>query len=219
MKHAFDGAAIAWSSTATVGDIAVDDGRLKGSLTGSLMENPARGLVDCRLSPAGKFRNGAARWWCVSHQTYWGAKADLLRDDGCCCAAQVPLAIALDPLLLDLDEVAALALHQGAIHVRLRGRGVEHTVAALALRVTGIFGHPAITQLNVTPPALAAMRHADGCVDCARCGHPHLDLGEFAVRVHRRHTCGHCGHDSTHSGAAIVSNPLYVLREQFSFEL
>ena len=212
MKHAFDGPAIAWSPTATVGDIAVDDGRLQGSLKGSLTDKPGRALVDCRLSPAGKFRHGAARWWCVSHQTYWGVKADIVRDDGCCRAAQVPLAIALDPLLLDLDEVAALALHQGAIHVR--GRGFEHTVPALALRVPGLFGQPAITRLHVTPPALAAMRHADGCVDCARCGHPHLDLGEFAVRAHRRHTCGHCGHDSTHSGAAIVSNPLHLLRER-----
>ena len=91
------------------------------------------------------------------------------------------------------------------------------TVPALAIQVagTGVFRHPDIVQLNLTPPALAAMAMADGCVDCARCGYPHLDLGAFAGRPHRRHTCGHCGHDATHSGAAIISNPLLALAAAF----
>ena len=197
---------IAWSPAATVGDIAVADGLLQGDLT--------QGLVDCRLSPAGKFRNGAARWWCVSHQTYWGVKADIARNDGRCRAALLPLTVVLDPLLLDPGDVLELSLEAGMI--RVRTAKFERSVPALALRVPGVFRHLAIMQLNVTPPALAAMRYADGCVDCARCGHPHLDLGEFATRAHRRHTCGHCGHDSTHSSAAIISNPLYLLRERLT---
>lgn len=203
--------AIAWSATATVGHIAVADNRLRGRL--------AAGLVDCRLTPAGKFRNGAARWWCVSHQTYWGVKADLARADDRCRAAPLPLQLVCDPLLLALppqhtggQQRLCLTLRGGAIDVH--GAGLDASVPALTLAVAGLFRQTAITRLNVTPPALAAMAHADGCVDCARCGYPHLDLGPFAVRAHRRHTCGQCGYDATHSGAAMVSNPLYVIRQR-----
>ena len=200
--------AIAWSPAATVGDIAVASSVLTGRLTA--------GLVDCRLAPAGKFRNGAARSWCVSHQSYWGVNADLARADGRCRAAHLPLTIVLDPLTIDIEQAGALALAPGGgIHVAR----LDVTVPALALRVPGVFDHPAISRLHITPPVLAAMAQADGCVDCARCGHPHLDLGSFAVRAHKRHTCGHCGHDSTHSGGAIVSNPLYLLRDRIAFHV
>jgi hypothetical protein len=207
-------AAIAWSASATVGAIAGGGASL---LTGVL----GAGLVDCRLRTAGKFRNGATRWWCVSHQAYWGVNADLARADGRCRAASMPLSIALDPLLIDpllLDAGAAplrLSLQDGAIAIQ--SATLDLRVPALALRAVGVFRHPAIDRVDVTPPALAAMAFADGCVDCARCGYPHLDLGEFAVRAHRRHTCGHCGNDSTHSATAIVSNPLFLLRERVGF--
>lgn len=198
--------AIAWSDGATVGDIAVADGQLTGLL--------ARGLVDCRLCAAGKFRNGAARWWCVPHQTYWGINADLLRADGRCRAAHQPLHIVLDPLRLDIAGGASVRLALTGAGIHVRHAGVECIVPALAVRVHGLWDQLHITQINITPPALAALRYADGCVDCARCGHPHLDLGAFSLRAHRRHTCGHCGHDSTHSGGALISNPLYRLRER-----
>lgn len=208
------GEAIAWSASATVGHIAVADNVLVGDLDA--------GRVDCKLAPAGKFRNGAARWWCMSHQAYWGVNADLARADQRCRAAALPLQMVRKPLLLALPAAAApssarlqLTLADGAIAVR--GAGIDITVAALAItHLDGVYRHPAITRVNVTPPALAAMAHADGCVDCARCGYPHLDLGPFAVRAHRRHTCGQCGHDSTHSSVAIVSNPLYLLRHRLT---
>ena len=198
--------AIAWRSDATVGDIALADGRLTGLLSS--------GLLACRLSAAGKFRNGAARWWCAPHQSYWGVKADLARADGCCKLAHETLNIVLDPLRLDVSSGAPAQLTLSSDGIRVRHAALDVTVPALALSVHGLWDHLGISQINVTPPALAALHHADGCVDCARCGHPHLDLGEFSLRAHRRHTCGHCGHDSTHSGGAIISNPLYRLRER-----
>jgi hypothetical protein len=191
-------AAIAWSWTATTGAIAVADGILTGDL--------ARGLLACRLSPAGKFRNGAARWWCVSHQCHWGVKADLARADGTCRGAGVAWSVAVDPLVLE-----------GPVRLGLSGDGIVvesgRTVPALALRVEpgSVFAQAAITQVNITPPALAGLSSADGCVDCGRCGYPHLDLGAFAVRGHRRHLCGQCGHDGVHSASAMVSNPLFAL--------
>jgi hypothetical protein len=190
--------AIAWSWHATTGAIALADGLLTGDL--------ARGLLACRLSPAGKFRNGAARWWCASHQCHWGVQADLARGDGTCRGAAVAWVVAVDPLVVD-----------GPLRLALAGDGIVledgALVPALRVRVApgSVFAQLAITQVNITPPALAGLASADGCIDCARCGYPHLDLGAFARKGHRRHTCGHCGHDGTHSGAAIVSNPLFAL--------
>lgn len=208
------GEAIAWSASATVGHIAVADNCLHGDL--------AAGLVDCRLAPAGKFRNGAARWWCVTHQTYWGVTADLARADGRCRAALLPLQVAQHPLRLALPAAgfhgdAPLRLTLVGAAIAVRGAGIDAIVPALVLALDAndrIYQQQAISGVNVTPPALAAMAHADGCVDCARCGYPHLDLGPFAVRAHRRHTCGQCGHDSTYSGVAMVSNPLFLLRHR-----
>lgn len=203
--------AIAWSDSATTGDIAVAAAALRGDL--------AQGRLDCELAPAGKFRNGAPRWWCRSHQAYWGVKADLARADGCCRGAAHAWSVLTDPLVIDLADAGPLSLARdasGGVRINL-----DHCVPALALRVApgSVFRQTAIVQVNVTPPALAALATADGCVDCARCGYPHLDLGAFASRAHRRHTCGHCGHDATHSAGAIVSNPLWLLARAWAGRL
>ena len=55
-----------------------------------------------------------------------------------------------------------------------------------------------------------------GCINCSHCGYPHLDLGYFARRPHRKHFCANCGHDSTPSSAAMVSTPLKPHRDQFN---
>ena len=205
--------AIAWSDTATVGHIAVSTLALSGQL--------AQGRVDCSLAPCGKFRNGAPRWWCVSHQRHWGVKADLARADGRCRAAAQPLSVVLDPLVIECGASGpaaplALSLEGGVI-----GINGARTVPALSIKLApaSLFAQRAINYVNVTPTALAALAQADGCVDCARCGYPHLDLGEFAARPHRRHSCGHCGHDATHSGAAIVSHPLFALLQAWPQQL
>lgn len=148
--------------------------------------------MECDFTPAGKYRNGAARWWCRTHQAYWGVKADLAAFDPArekvCGKHADPLDVLLDPLVLDMG-------------------------------IAGVFASSEIAQVNVTPPAVIAFKHAHGCLDCARCGYPHLDLGAFAVREHRRHYCGNCGNDSTHSKTPIVSNPLFALSEFYTGRL
>lgn len=65
--------AICWSYGRTLGNIAVFSPNLLGSF-------PAKegndALLPCDFVTAGKFRHGAARWWCRTHQTHWGTKAD-----------------------------------------------------------------------------------------------------------------------------------------------
>ncbi|MGI4847861.1 MAG: hypothetical protein ACRYGK_06960 [Janthinobacterium lividum] len=81
---------------------------------------------------------------------------------------------------------------------------------------------PDITRLHLTPPAALAFvlarerGQALTCIACRRCGYPHLDLGAFACKEHKRHYCGNCGHDGTHGAGPAISSPLLVLHEQTS---
>ena len=210
---------ICWSHATTVGNIAVASGMLRGEFD--------RALIDCDLAPAGKYRNGAARWWCRTHQVYWGVKADLAAFDPArarvCSAATTPLEFVLDPLVLDMercDSVRISVAGQG-LHVVAAG-SIDALFPAIAIvGIDAVFANPDIVQVNVTPPALQALVSGRqlGCLDCARCGYPHLDLGSFAQNEHRRHYCGNCGCDSTHSKRPIVSNPLFALREHYAGRL
>lgn len=193
-------------------------------------------IVVCDLLPAGKFRNGAARHWCRSHQCYWGTQADLAEAQAAerwrCRQHASPMGYVLYPELFDMTQFHDTTLRcgpDGLLQLRARvgaGAGAAGTLysrdmAALAIdcrTLPGLF-HRDIVQLNITAPvalAFCAALQAGaplGCSDCARCGHPHLDLGTFALAPHRRHTCGHCGHDASYSPGDIVSTPLWRLRE------
>jgi hypothetical protein len=202
---------ICWSHATTVGNIAVASGMLRF----------VDGRVACDFTPAGKYRNGAARWWCRTHQAYWGVKADLAAFDPArakvCSMHAAPLEVVLDPLVLDLARCSSVRISASSTALLVRADGIDGEFAAIAITgVTGVFANSEIAQVNVTPPAVLALAHARGCLDCARCRYPHLDLGAFAVREHRRHYCGNCGNDSTHSKTPIVSNPLFTLSEHFA---
>lgn len=205
---------ICWSHATTVGNIAVASGELR------LVD----GRVACEFTAAGKYRNGAARWWCRTHQSYWGVKADLAAFDPArekvCSKHADPLDVVLDPLVLDMTRLASVWVRARANVLHVRADAIDGEFPAIAITgVAGVFASEEIVQLNVTPPAVSALDHARGCLDCARCGYPHLDLGEFAVRAHRRHYCGNCGNDSTHSKIPIVSNPLFALNEFYAGRL
>lgn len=225
---------ICWPPAATVGHIAVATPLIDGYFPGRA---GADAIVLCQLLEAGKYRNGARRAWCRTHQRYWGVQADLARlavDGRAACALHAqPMGYALDPLLLDLADYAEVGIYCAGpdrLHVSARPKpggenstvAIDCELAALALACTGLpdlFQRAEITRLNLTPPAALAFTaalaggHPTGCVDCARCGYPHLDLGDFALAAHRRHYCGNCGHDATHSKNTMVSSPLHRLRE------
>ncbi|MDN2710410.1 hypothetical protein O0880_13380 [Janthinobacterium sp. SUN118] len=220
---------ICWPLQASTGHLAMTTQHITGHFrAGAGLD----AIVLCDVQPAGKFRNGAARHWCRTHQCYWGTRADV---DGLQATRQLrcrqhasPMGYVLYPELFDTSQFHAITVRQaatGLLQLRARagagGALFSRDVPALAIdcrTLPGLF-HPDIVQLNITPPAAHAFAAALqagvplGCSDCARCGHPHLDLGDFALAPHRRHTCGHCGHDATHSPGAIVSTPLWRLRE------
>lgn len=218
-----------WPLQASTGHLAVTTARITGHFRAGAGQDA---IVQCELHPAGKFRNGAARHWCRTHQHYWGAQADLADEQATrqqrCRQHASPMGYVLYPELFDPLQFHATTLlvgHDGRLQLRARadlgGALLVRDAPALAIdcrALPGLF-HPDIMQLNITPPAAQAWmaaRHAGvplGCSDCARCGHPHLDLGDFALAPHRRHTCGHCGHDASYTATAIVSTPLWRLRE------
>ncbi|SHH20757.1 hypothetical protein [Massilia sp. CF038] len=200
---------IFWPHAATVGHITVSSAAVHGVFPAHQGDD-AR--IGCHLVAAGKYRNGAARAWCRSHQHYWGTKADLqaLAEQGeqRCAAADCAMAYVRQPQLIDLTLRPTLPQASAALALRYDHR-------------SGLFANADIVQVNLTPPAVTALLDAMaqgrqlGCVDCRHCGHPHLDLGSFAERPHRRHTCGNCGHDATHSSSDIVSNPLFPLLQYY----
>lgn len=209
---------ICWSHATTVGNIAV----------ASAMLRFADGRVACDFTPAGKYRNGAARCWCRTHQAYWGVKGDLAVLDPArekvCSKHRDPLDVVIDPLSLDLTRFASVRISASASALHVRADSIDGEYQAIAITgVAGVFASGEIAQVNVTPPAVLALVYARrtqiGCLDCARCGYPHLDLGAFAQNEHRRHYCGNCGNDGTHSKIPIVSNPLFALTEFYAGRL
>ncbi len=114
------------------------------------------------------------------------------------------------------------------VHVRAEPNGakvVDQDFQALSLHYNpsgDLFGNNEITRVHITPPAAMEFVVAletgleMGCISCRDCGHPHLDLGDFARTAHTKHLCGNCGRDNTWSKIAIASTPLKPLHDQFS---
>ena len=231
-----DTTGICWPHAGTVGHISVTHRTIQGIFAG---RHGNDGIASCVMLQAGKYRNGAPRAWCRTHQHYWGVKADLaaLAASGLqrCARHAEPMGYVIDPLVLDMRLFATVSIHLDSNGIQVEARPhasraslLRASVPALALAcdtVTPLFGDPAIVQVNITPPALQALAaarrsgQASGCVDCGRCGHPHLDLGTFASAAHRRHYCGNCGHDATHSVPPMVSNPLLALLGAYAARL
>ena len=104
-----------------------------------------------------------------------------------------------------------------------RATTTEHAAISLVYQKRlGLFAATDIERLNITPPAalefvlaLDADR-ALTCIACSHCRYPHLDLGDFARKPHRKHFCANCGRDSTWSKEPIISTPLKPIYDQLS---
>lgn len=218
---------VCWTRTGTVGNIALASDLIRGEFRANQGEDA---LVACELVAAGKYRNGAPRAWCRTHQAYWGVNADLatLAQTGLrrCSRYAEPMAYALDPPLLDVMGHPGVIIRCSGPD-RLKVNVLEGKSAAVAIDVAGasLFDNADIVRVNITPPAAQAYVEARrsglplGCVSCAKCRHPHLDLGDFAHHTHRRHYCGNCGNDSTHSTTPVISSPLHALCIAFGSRL
>jgi hypothetical protein len=238
--------AVCWSKGRTIGNIAVFSEEILGRFPS---ESGDDAELPCDFVDAGKFRHGAPRWWCRTHQTHWGTKADLAayakHSVMRCSNASQKMSYTLKPFRVDVDDHHMVGIwcslppgrssqpitkRPARIHVHVRKRADEKKVVdtdfdAVSLfynQDLGLFEEDRITRVNITPPsafefllALEQQREVD-CINCNRCGFPHLDLGSFAEKPHRKHFCGNCGWDSTWSKTPIVSTPLKPLHDQLA---
>jgi hypothetical protein len=241
--------AVCWSYGKTVANTAPVSEKVFASFRS---EEGHDVLLPCDFVRAGKYRHGAQRSWCRTHQCYWGTITDYARyktDNVMRCALHAEkMHYVISPLTIDLDDYSEIGIwcwiptalsthtitpHHASIHVYAR----HHTnnviidedfqvVSILYNPDVDLFGNGIYLPVTITPPSalafVAAMESTQNtgasldCVNCARCGYPHLDLGLFASQPHKKHYCGNCGYDSTHSKEKIISMPLKVLYEQFS---
>ena len=153
---------------------------------------------------AGKFRHGAERWWCRTHQTHWGTKADheaLGRFGEMRCANHTQrMHYVVSPLTINVHEHAKVGIWCSMpaalstveikprpprihVHVREQTGGMKrvdrdyHAISLLYSDQAGLFRNREITRVNITPPPAFEFV----------CG---LELGREMGCIN----CSHCGY-------------------------
>lgn len=169
--------AICWAPGRTIGNIAVNSEEVFGSFASKAGENA---ILPCHIVPCGKFRNGADRWYCKTHQIHWGVKADIaaVQPSGevTCSNHLMAMSYVVDPLVVDFNDFEEIGvwcslppamssnpIQQRApkIHVHKRFAGAEKKILdrdfdAIVCSYNqdlGLFASGEITQIQITPPA------------------------------------------------------------------
>jgi hypothetical protein len=192
--------AICWSYGRTLGNIAVFSQSVLGKFPAKSGTNA---ILPCDFVNAGKFRHGADRWWCRTHQAHWGTKADYASYEQLghlvCANHAQEMNYVVGPYQMNVDEFSEVGIwcsmpealssrpiqeRPPKIHVHVRqepeGRKIVdrdfEAIALLYSSKTKLFGNSDITQVNITPPAAFEFVSA-------------LELGREIGCVN----CSHCG--------------------------
>lgn len=170
--------AICWSYGRTLGNIAVFSQEVLGSFPA---QEGSNALLACDFVDAGKFRNGADRWWCRTHQKHWGTKADIAAarraGSAICSNHDQPMNYVINPEHMKLDahvevglwcslppaltSTGVIAKRPPKIHLHVRemvdgDKTVDRDFNALSIhynQALDLFGSAEITKVNLTPPA------------------------------------------------------------------
>jgi len=234
--------AVCWAPNATIGNTAVSSAEVFGVLKEKSGNNT---VLPCQIIPCGKFRHGAKRWYCKTHQTHWGTKADFVAasefGEVMCSNRLTKMNYVINPLEIDFNEFEEIGIwcslppafssdtivpRPPKIHVYKVFTGsvtkkLDMNFDAIVCSYTQ-FKNTEITKTQMTPPAAFEFVRSieesrpTSCVSCKKCGYLHLDLGSFAIKPHKKHFCGNCGNDSIWSKATMVSTPLKPLHDQFN---
>jgi hypothetical protein len=188
--------AVCWADDRTMGNIAVTSPEILGVFKG---KEGVDAVLPCEFVSAGKFRNGANRLWCRTHQKHWGIKADeeSLESSGeMHCANHIQgMNYVVDPQTIDVESYAEVGIwcslpaalastpilaRKPRIHVHLRKtedgkKEVDGDFSAISLvydQKLELFSSDSIERVNVTPPA--AMEFVIGLeegkkMDCINC--------------------------------------------------
>jgi hypothetical protein len=96
--------AVVWAENRTLGNAVPFSERVIGQFPEA--DSGSGVILPCDIVPCGKFRNGAERWWCRTHQVHWGVKADLQQavqgDEGIRCSNSTqPMHYTKNPLVIN----------------------------------------------------------------------------------------------------------------------
>jgi hypothetical protein len=188
--------AICWAPGRTIGNIAVSSEEVFGHFEGKA---GADALLPCHIVPCGKFRNGAKRWYCKTHQIHWGTNADIaaLPESGevRCSNHAMPMSYVVDPLQVEFNDYEEIGVwcslppalssrpivkRPPKIHVHKRFTGEDKKVLdqdydAIVFsynQSAGLFVNTDITLIQVTPPsAFEFVRSLENAAptDCVTC--------------------------------------------------
>jgi hypothetical protein len=190
--------AICWSYGRTLGNIAVFSEALLGRFPSKSGDDAQ---LPCDFVHAGKYRHGAERWWCRTHQTHWGTKADHESYDRLgemhCANQSQPMNYVVAPLTINLHSFAEVGVWCSMpaalstepikprapkihVHVRPDANGKKtidsdfHAISMLYSDQLGLFGSHDITHVNITPPAafeFVCALEAQRPMSCINCSH------------------------------------------------
>ncbi|WP_211752258.1 hypothetical protein [Nitrosomonas communis] len=170
-------AAICWAPGRTIGNIAVNSEEVSGVFE-EAAGNDA--ILPCQIIPCGKFRNGAVRWYCKTHQMHWGTLADLaaIPESGeiLCGNHMLHMSYVVNPLDIEFNGyeeigiwcslppgMSSQLIHRRPpkIHVHKRFSSSEEKVLDRDFDAVicsynqnlGLFLSTDITKIQITPPA------------------------------------------------------------------
>lgn len=224
---------IVWNNAHTLGHLELN--QLSPSFS-ELLQEDGEFALPCDFIPCGKFRNGALKYWCKTHQSPFGRKNDL--QTGCCENAQhkfnvsscevfdltdpsLEIAIwgAVSPFVMFplLENVFCPNVLGGHVHLYKNNKKiVDKTFSCIELLFndnSSIFNSSSVI---LSPPVLESflMSNLYNCnsehLQCSHCGTPHTDLKWFSVNEHLKHQCGVCGREFK-SKNKCVSNALFSM--------
>ena len=169
--------AVCWAPGRTIGNIAVSSEEVFGSFEG---RSGTDAVLPCHVVPCGKFRNGANRWYCKTHQMHWGTKADIaalpLSGEVTCSNHAMKMSYVVEPMAVEFNDFEEIGIwcslppamssqpippRTPRIHIHKRFSGVDKKVLdrdfdAIVCSYNqdlGLFANHEITQIQVTPPA------------------------------------------------------------------
>lgn len=169
--------AICWAPGRTIGNIAVNSEEVFGSFAARAGDNA---VLPCHIVPCGKFRHGAERWYCKTHQIHWGTKADLAAvpasGEVTCSNHLMAMSYVVDPLVVEFNDFEEIGVwcslppamasqpidkRPPKIHIHKRFAGAEKkqldkdfdAVVCSYNQSLGLFASTEISQIQITPPA------------------------------------------------------------------
>lgn len=168
--------AVCWAPGRTIGNIAVSSKEAFGMF---VKKSGSDAILPCQIIPAGKFRNGAKRWYCKTHQIHWGTMADYaaVPESGevSCSNHLTKMSYVINPLEIefrDFEEIGiwcslppALSTENiekrpPKIHVHKRysdktNKELDRDFDAIVCSYNEdmkLFHNPEITKIQITPP-------------------------------------------------------------------